>query len=138
MGGTASTYNACEQLLFGWFTDSQVTCVRGKGAGSVQLTSLENAPGMKLLFLAIDANSAVVVEDRRVIDYDRYLQKEGPVVYLIDIRIKTVKGFLKYYLLTQTTIQKRCSVKYGSVDNVWCIAVKSLHHLPAAARLPMK
>ncbi|RYZ97161.1 MAG: hypothetical protein EOP47_22340 [Sphingobacteriaceae bacterium] len=93
--GTAPTYNAWEQWLFGWFTDNQITCVRGKGTGSVQLTPVEQQDGMKLLVLPISTTAAVIVEDRRRIGYDNRIIKEGPLVYLIDNRIQTGAGVLK-------------------------------------------
>ncbi|OOQ61520.1 metallopeptidase domain-containing protein [Mucilaginibacter pedocola] len=107
--GTAPTYNAWEQWLFGWFTDQQVTCVRGQGTGTIQLTPVESGTGMKLLVLPIDATSALIVEDRRRIDYDQYLEKEGPVVYLIDTKIKNGEGVLKVLPVNLSDQTKRAA-----------------------------
>jgi M6 family metalloprotease-like protein len=125
---TAPTYNAWEQWLFGWFTDNQVTCVRGKGSGSVQLTPVETGVGMKLLVLPIDNTSAVIVEDRRAIDYDRGIIKEGPIVYLIDTKIKNGEGVLKVLPIDLNNQTKRDAplsigqaITYGSIT-VKCTA----------------
>ncbi|RYE19121.1 MAG: M6 family metalloprotease domain-containing protein [Sphingobacteriales bacterium] len=93
--GFAPNYTAWEKWLLGWFSDSQITCARGKGSGSLQLSPLVQQNGMKLLVLPINESSAVIVEDRRATGYDSGLNKEGPVVYLINTKTLTGAGVLK-------------------------------------------
>ena len=93
--GTAPTYNAWEQWEFGWVDDSQVSCAKGKGTGTQQLSPVEGRDGTKLLVLPIDVTTAVIVEDRRASGYDSPVEKEGPLVYLIDTRISNGQGGLK-------------------------------------------
>jgi len=126
--GKGPTYNAWEQWLFGWFNDSQVTCVRGSGTGKLQLTPVAQADGMKLLVLPLSETSAVIVEDRRRIDYDNQLPKEGPLVYLIDTKIANGEGSLKVLpidptdqIKTNAPLSVDQSITYGNIT-VKCIA----------------
>lgn len=115
--GRGPMYNAWEKWLFGWFSNAQVTCVRGKGTGTVQLTPVENENGMKLLVLPINANSAVIVEDRRKIGYDAQLPKEGPLVYLIDTKIESGLGSLMV-LPSNLSDQAKTSAPLGVGESV--------------------
>lgn len=120
--GRAPTYNAWEKWLFGWFSDTQVSCINGKGSGTVQLTPVEQEHGMKLLVFPINSHSAVIVEDRRKIGYDAQLPKEGPLVYLIDTGIASGEGTLKVLPVNASDQSKTTaplsvgeSVSYGKV-----------------------
>lgn len=84
-----------------------MNCIGGMDVGLVQLTPVGNAAGMNLLVLPIDANSTVIVEERRAIDYDRGLQKEGPLFYLIDIQIKNGEVVLKVLPINANDRYKR-------------------------------
>ena len=120
--GTAPVYNAWEQWEFGWFTDSQVVCVTGKGSGSQQLTPVETQEGVKLLVLPIDPAKAVIVEDRRAVGYDRNIQKEGPLAYIVDTKVGNGAGGIKVLPVNEDDQYKRDaplspgqSVSYGGI-----------------------
>lgn len=93
--GVAQEYNAWERWLLGWLNDSQVVCQSNTGTSTVTLTPVEmKSAGVKLLVVPIDANTAVLVESRKTVGYDR-LPKDGPLVYFIDTKVTTGSGPLK-------------------------------------------
>ena len=95
IGGAGTEFFGWERWLLGWMKDDQVVCHNSTGNGSVTLTPIETAGGIKLLTIPIDANSAVVVECRRKLGYDNSLPKEGPLVYIVDTRIDSGNGAIK-------------------------------------------
>ncbi|HVW98392.1 MAG TPA: hypothetical protein VHA56_20670 [Mucilaginibacter sp.] len=120
--GTAPNQNAWEKWFLRWFSDSQVTCVDGKGTGSLQLTPVELKDGMKLLVLPIDESRAVIVEDRRPLGYDNRLVKAGPLVYVIDTKIDNGFGPLRLLPInendqarTDAPLSVGQSITYGSI-----------------------
>jgi hypothetical protein len=86
--------------------DDQVVCQNNSGNGSVTLTPIETAGGIKLLTIPIDANSAVVVESRRKLGYDNLLPKEGPLVYIVDTRLDSGNGSIKVLPINLTDDKK--------------------------------
>jgi M6 family metalloprotease-like protein len=128
--GFAQEYNAWERWLLGWLNDSQVVCQSNTGSSNVTLTPLEvKSAGVKLLVVPIDANTAVLVESRKTVGYDR-LPKDGPVVYFIDTKVTTGSGPLKVLPINDTDGSKAqnimsvgqtitfgsVSIKYVSTD----------------------
>ncbi len=106
IGGAGTEFFGWERWLLGWMKDDQVVCHNTTGNGSVTLTPIETAGGIKLLTIPIDANSAVVVECRRKLGYDNSLPKEGPLVYVVDTRINSGEGAIKVLPINLTDDKK--------------------------------
>ncbi|MYM74542.1 hypothetical protein GTP56_20425 [Duganella sp. FT134W] len=78
--GLAPGYLGWERWQLGWLDDQQVAC----GTGTLQLTPIERAGGIKLAVTPTGPHTAVVVESRRAEAEDRAMPRSGVLVYSID------------------------------------------------------
>ncbi len=106
ISGIAPELLGWERWTLGWLDDNQIVCQGNVGNGSVNLTPIETAGGVKLLTIPIDTKSTIVVESRRKLGYDKNLVKEGPLVYLVDASIATGNGAVKVLPINETDIKK--------------------------------
>jgi M6 family metalloprotease-like protein len=118
---TAKEFTGWERWLLGWLNDSQVFC--SSNSGTVTITPIESAGGMKLLVIPIDGNSAVVVESRRALGYDVNLTKPGPLVYVVDTKIASGNGTIKVLPINDTDARKLLApmsvgqtITYGTIS----------------------
>lgn len=110
ISGFAPEYNAWERWLLGWLNDSQVVCQGNTGSSTVTLTPVEvKSAGVKLLVIPNDASTAVFVESRKTIGYDK-LPKDGPVVYFVDAKVPTGSGPLKVLPIDATDGNKSVAI----------------------------
>ena len=128
--GSAPEYLGWERWVLGWLTDNQVVCGSAAGANTTILTPIESKGGIKLLVVPIDGNSAVVVESRRAIGYDKNITKQGPLVYVVDTKIASGLGPIKILPIDENDNRKltapmavgeiiiygNITIKYSSTD----------------------
>lgn len=94
ISGRAPEFLAWERWQLGWLDDDQVR-VPPSGTSVVELTALETAGGLKLLVIPTGKTTAVAVENRQALGYDRGLTRTGPLLYFIDTAIRSGEGPLK-------------------------------------------
>lgn len=87
----APGYFAFERWVLGWLDDSQIVChTKGKGIFDVQ--AIENKGGIKAIVVPLDSTSALVVESRRKIGFDKNMFKEGALVYVVNTALEGGSG----------------------------------------------
>lgn len=91
ISGKAPEYLGWERWLLGWFDDDAVLCA-SPGQSAATLTPVEVADGAKIVVVPTGTTTALVVESRRAMRYDRALPKEGLLVYSIDTSIDSGEG----------------------------------------------
>jgi len=86
MGTTDSKapgYFAFERWILGWIDDNQIYCYDGSES-VIEIDALEMIGGTKAVIVPIDSTSALVVESRRKIGFDKNAPKEGALVYIVN------------------------------------------------------
>lgn len=88
--GNAPGYFAFERWVLGWIDDDQIVC-HERGETVVEIEAIENAGGTKALIVPIDSTSALLVESRRKIGFDKKT-REGALVYLVNTALPGGSG----------------------------------------------
>jgi M6 family metalloprotease-like protein len=83
-------YFAFERWVLGWIDDDQIYCHEG-GEITMEIEAIENPGGTKALMVPVDSTSALVVESRRQIGFDKK-GKEGALVYLVNTALPGGSG----------------------------------------------
>ncbi|NET35256.1 MAG: hypothetical protein F6K19_25050 [Cyanothece sp. SIO1E1] len=87
----APGYFAFERWMLGWLDDTQIFC-HDSGDAIVDLTAIEKIGGTKALIVPVDSTTALVVESRRKIGFDRNMTKEGALAYVINTSLRGGNG----------------------------------------------
>jgi len=88
--GNAPGYFAFERWVLGWLDDDQIYC-HSKGEVDIELEAIENKGGTKAVIVPMDSTSALVVESRRKIGFDKKT-REGALVYLVNTALPGGSG----------------------------------------------
>jgi M6 family metalloprotease-like protein len=88
--GNAPGYFAFERWVLGWIDDEQIYC-HDRGEVKIEIEAIENKGGTKAVMVPIDSTSALVVESRRKIGFDKKT-KEGALVYLVNTSLPGGSG----------------------------------------------
>lgn len=113
-----------EKWLLGWISDDQIVCVNS-GNNSAVLSPLEAAEGTKLLIMSISKTSAIVIESRQKMGYDKNIPKVGPLVYIVDTGITTGAGTIKVLPFNESDTKKLQSpLEVGQVINYGSYSIK--------------
>jgi len=88
--GNAPGHFAFERWVLGWIDDDQIYCHKA-GNVVVEIDALEKPGGTKALIVPIDSTSALVVESRRKIGFDKKT-REGALVYLVNTSLPGGSG----------------------------------------------
>lgn len=88
--GNAPGYFAFERWVLGWLDDNQVLC-HEIGEVVVEIEAIEKSGGTKALIVPIDSTSALLVESRRKIGFDKKT-REGALVYLVNTSLPGGSG----------------------------------------------
>lgn len=104
--GLAPEYFGWGRWVLGWINDDQVVCANNTGNSNMILTPIEQKDGMKLLIIPIDRFSAVVVESRRALGFDKLIPKEGPLVYVVDMGVPNGGGVIKILPIDNNDLKK--------------------------------
>jgi M6 family metalloprotease-like protein len=86
--GLAPGYLGWERWQLGWLDDRQVAC----GAGTVRLSPVERAGGVKIAVVPTGPRTAVVAESRRAEAEDSAMPRSGVLVYTIDTGLTSHDG----------------------------------------------
>ncbi len=86
--GLAPGYLGWERWQLGWLDDQQIAC----DAGTVQLTPIERAGGVKIAVVPTGPHTAVVAESRRAEAEDSAMPRSGVLVYTIDTALSSHDG----------------------------------------------
>lgn len=87
----APGYFAFERWMLGWLDDSQIFCHQS-GEAIVALKAIENIGGIKAVVVPLDTTTALVVESRRKIGFDKNMPKEGALVYVVNTSLPGGSG----------------------------------------------
>jgi M6 family metalloprotease-like protein len=87
----APGYFAFERWVLGWLDDSQINC-HTAGEVTIELEALEAIGGTKAIVTPLDSTSALVVESRRAIGFDKETPEEGVLVYLVNTKMPGGSG----------------------------------------------
>lgn len=104
--GLGPEYFGWERWLLGWINDDQVVCASNTGNGSMTLTPIEQKGGIKLIIIPTNENTAVVVESRRALGFDKLIPKEGPLVYVVDVGLPNGAGNIKILPIDNNDLKK--------------------------------
>jgi M6 family metalloprotease-like protein len=96
IGGKAPEYFAFERWMLGWLDDNQVVCQLTNEA-TTTLTAIENKDGTKAVMVPTGPTSAIVIESRRALGYDKKIVKTGALVYMVDTSIASGAGVIQVY-----------------------------------------
>ena len=88
--GNAPGYFAFERWVLGWLDDEQIYCHK-QGEVEMEIEAIENRGGTKAIAVPIDSTSALMVESRRKIGFDKKT-REGALVYLVNTAISGGNG----------------------------------------------
>lgn len=88
--GNAPGYFAFERWLLGWLDDDQIYC-HSSGEVETEIEAIEHKGGTKAVVVPIDSTSALLVESRRKIGFDKKTQ-EGALVYLVNTSLPGGSG----------------------------------------------
>jgi len=88
--GNAPGYFAFERWVLGWLDDTQIVC-HESGEVVVEIEAIEKTGGTKALIVPIDSTSALLVESRRKIGFDKKT-REGALVYLVNTSLAGGSG----------------------------------------------
>ena len=86
--GNAPGYFAFERWVLGWLDDEQIYC-HSEGEVEMEIEAIENKGGTKAIIIPIDSTSALLVESRRKIGFDKKT-REGALVYLVNTSLQAV------------------------------------------------
>ncbi|MEN0002908.1 MAG: hypothetical protein AAF798_02145 [Bacteroidota bacterium] len=87
----APGYFAFERWMLGWLDDSQIYC-HESGEIILEIEAIETIGGIKGLIVPLDTTSALVIESRRKIGFDKNILKEGAIVYIVNTKIPGGRG----------------------------------------------
>jgi hypothetical protein len=82
--------------MLGWLDDNQVVCQLTNEA-TTTLTAIENKDGTKAVMVPTGPTSAIVIESRRALGYDKKIVKTGALVYVVDTSIASGAGVIQVY-----------------------------------------
>lgn len=88
--GNAPGYFAFERWVLGWLDDDQIYC-HSEGEVEMEIEAIENKGGTKAIIIPIDSTSALLVESRRKIGFDKKT-REGALVYLVNTSLPGGSG----------------------------------------------
>ncbi len=88
--GNAPDYFAFERWVLGWLDDDQIYC-HSNGEVEIELEAIENEGGIKAVIVPIDSTTALLVESRRKIGFDKKT-REGALVYLVNTLLQGGSG----------------------------------------------
>ncbi|RME87681.1 MAG: hypothetical protein D6770_08780 [Anaerolineae bacterium] len=91
IGQKAPEYFAFERWQLGWLDDEQISC-QTSGERTTTISAIEREGGTKAVMVPLGKTSALVVESRRAMGYDKAIPKEGALVYVVDTSIRTGYG----------------------------------------------
>jgi hypothetical protein len=78
--------------LLRWLDPQQLTCVQQAGTVEETLTPIARPGGKKLVVVPTSPSTAIAIEVRRRVGYDRIICREGVLVYALDSQILSGNG----------------------------------------------
>ncbi len=91
--GSANTFFGFQRWVQGWIEDNDVICDYTTNSSATHtLTPLNQNSGKKLFVHPIDGSLALVVEFRTESEFDALKGNDGLLVYLIDMKVASLKG----------------------------------------------
>ena len=102
----------------------QVSCLTTKANFTLVFNPIEitNAAGLKIAVVPLSSTTAVVVELRQAIGYDKTIKKPGILVYLVDSSVASGYGPIKVLPINNSDLTKHNvtlginqSLKYNNV-----------------------
>jgi M6 family metalloprotease-like protein len=91
--GNANSFFGFQRWVQGWIEDSEVICDYTTNSSATHtLTPLNQNSGKKLYVHPIDGSLALVVEFRAESEFDVLNGNDGLLVYLIDMKVASLKG----------------------------------------------
>ena len=87
----APGYFAFERWVLGWIDDDQIYC-HESGEVTVEIEAIEKTGGTKAVVVSIDSTTALVVESRRKLGFDKHMPKEGALVYVVNTALPGGSG----------------------------------------------
>jgi M6 family metalloprotease-like protein len=92
---SAPGFFAYERWLLGWLDDNQIIC---STSGKYLITPIERTGGIKAIIIPIiDEQKIIVIESRRPEGFDKYLRKNGALVYVVDSSKNNKEGPIFVY-----------------------------------------
>ena len=115
-------YFAFERWVLGWLDDDQMYC-HEKGEATVDLAAIEKNGGTKAIVVPMDSTTALVVESRRKIGFDRDTP-EGALIYLVNTTFPGGSGLIQvkpgvkseYEFLQDAPMTKGDTYTYSNVS----------------------
>ena len=91
--GTANSFFGFQRWVQGWFEDNDVDCDFTPNSSITHtLSPLNRTSGKRLYVHPLDGTTALVVEFRAESEFDLLKGNDGLLVYLIDMKIASIKG----------------------------------------------
>ncbi len=91
--GNANSFFGFQRWVQGWIEDSEVICDYTTNSSVIHsLTPLNQNSGKKLYVHPIDGTLALVIEFRTESEFDILKGNDGLLVYLIDMKVASLKG----------------------------------------------
>lgn len=91
--GNANSFFGFQRWVQGWIDDSEVICDYTTNSSTIHsLTPLNQNSGKKLYVHPIDGTLALVIEFRTESEFDVLKGNDGLLVYLIDMKVASLKG----------------------------------------------
>lgn len=91
--GNANSFFGFQRWVQGWIEDSEVICDYTINSSTIHsLTPLNQNSGKKLYVHPIDGTLALVIEFRTESEFDVLKGNDGLLVYLIDMKVASLKG----------------------------------------------
>ena len=106
ISGHAPEFFAWERWLLSWLDDNQVICLPN-GSITATLNAVPVVGGQKMIVTPINQYQAVVVEVRRQLGNDFNVREEGPLVYLVDTRLRGGNGVIKVLPINDIDVEKK-------------------------------
>ena len=91
--GTANSFFGFQRWVQGWFEDNDIDCDFTPNSSITHtLSPLNQASGKRLYVQPLDGTTALVVEFRNESEFDLLKGNDGLLVYLIDMKVASIKG----------------------------------------------
>ena len=91
--GNANSFFGFQRWVQGWIEDSEVICDYTINSSTIHsLTPLNQNSGKKLYVHPVDGTVALVIEFRTESEFDVLKGNDGLLVYLIDMKVASLKG----------------------------------------------
>lgn len=91
--GNANSFFGFQRWVQGWIEDSEVICDYTTNSSTIHsLTPLNQNSGKKLYVHPVDGTVALVIEFRTESEFDALKGNDGLLVYLIDMKVASLKG----------------------------------------------